>query len=183
MSDFIERQINVDLVKEAEKKGLKKCDIPINRIFNETTNDVSPAAKYIKVDTDEYYHLASDQYTVLSDQNILTEKGLKLFNETQEKYNRGEWKDILEPYGIMNSLSGFWSPDKSSKYYTDDEKYTCLNTRNNLKISGFSKKKNDCLTTSVVIFVTDNWCLTNSGSLYKLVKKLPIYEIFSLVKK
>lgn len=188
MSNFIKRQIDT-MAKFSQvslDRGEKECPILITRPFYIDANDESPAAKYVKSETLEYYHMASDQYTVqpYTDESsltdILTQEGLKLLNDTQELYDRSGWKDVLGKYGTEIANSGFWSPDKESRYYEND--CTCLNSWHNLLVTGYSQSLRHFITTSPIIFITTQWCLTKNGSLYKLEgEKLPIQEIYVLV--
>ena len=63
--------------------------------------------------------------------------------------------------------AGFWFKDPNSVFNSNDdnEMNGCLNIPNNITILGkMAKAENVC------VFITDQWCLTNSGSIYKLVK-------------
>ena len=193
MSNFIERELEAMLkVSKIYEENNNEDDnndatdenfiiiepkVIFRRPFMEDANDEAPAAKYIKPDTKEYYYLSSNQYTVrtgdestdLSD--ILTEEGKVLFDESQDKFKKGEYKDTFTEYCRDPGRSGFWSADESSKYFdANKEVRGCLNSWNNVRVTGISNKCNECMTTSPVIFITENWCLTRSGSLYKLDK-------------
>jgi len=135
--------------------------------------DDPPCAKYIKKDTKEYYELASFQHTISfnSSKEILSEAGLKLFNEAQEKYNRGEYKDVFIDYVKTFSNSGSWYSDSKSKYY-DPNALSVLNSWNDICVSGTWKSNGNKMTTTPVILITSEWCLTKNGSLYKLIDKL-----------
>ena len=190
MTNFIDREIDamVDMVEAAKRQGIDECCIPIiTRPFYEDANEVAPAAKYMKKDTEEYYYLASDQYTVrpcsegTDLMDILSPDGIKLYQTTQQRYERGEWKDSFDQYGLEMANSGFWSADKESQYYLSDKPHTYLNSWNNVNVVGYSEKIGAWITTSPAIFVTENWCLTKSGSLYKLNgEKLSIGTIMEL---
>ena len=192
MSNFIERQIDVivDLVDSAKQTGLDEYYIPITRPFNDDANDEAPVAKYIKKDREEYYRIASNQWSVrpidTDLMDILTPEGIAFYKEAEEKHHNGNHKDILSPYAFEKTKSGFWSPDKKSPYYvpnTNGEHWSCLNSWRNIVISGYSEKSKEWITTSPAIFVTDNWCLTYSGSLYQLGEKIDIVDAYTLMQK
>lgn len=192
MSNFLERQVDaiVDLVEGAQRDGLDEFYIPITRPFYEDANDEAPIAKYIKKNTEEYYWIASDQWTIRPENkdtdllDILTTAGLELHSQTQEKYDAGDWKDTLSTYALDRSKSGFWSPDKESPYYvpdTDGSHWTTLNSWNNIVVLGFSESRQKWLTTSAVILITNEWCLTRSGSLYKIGTKTTLGEAHNMI--
>ena len=170
MTNFINKEL--DVIKKLAEKG---SNIPIiTRPFHPDSNDTSPAAKYIKDDTIEYYYLGSDQYTVqVRDENInihdiLTDEGKNLFDKTVLRFSKNDYKDTFSTYITERSNSGFWSADTDSKYYKPEDPGTYLNSWNNISIRGLSDKNQVWLITSSVILLTNEWCLTRSGSLYKL---------------
>nr|QBK90087.1 MAG: hypothetical protein LCPAC101_03720 [Pithovirus LCPAC101] len=179
--NFKERELNV--VKKLDKED---NPILIIRPFMKDSNDESPVAKYIKTDTKEYYYLSSNQYTVILKNinlnDILTDEGQLLYNEYQNKFEQGDYKDTFINYCLVKCLSGFWSPNKTDKYYNNTD-CICLNTWNNINITGFSSKVEKYITTSPVIFLTNDWCLTKSGSLYKLIKEHNIEKIKTDIEK
>jgi len=174
MSNFIQKRL--DLLVEMAEHGINNgmSDIPIVMSLQEIGND-APSAMYINKDTKEYYYLATNQYTILpcNDNNndittILTDKGKELYSQSQQRYEKGEVKDTLTIYNINQENSGSWYSDTTSPFYNKEECRGCFNTWNNRTINGKSLAMNEWITTSVVIFITPEWCLTKSGNLYKL---------------
>jgi hypothetical protein len=134
--------------------------------------------KLLKPETEEFYRLASRQITVTpcGDNNysdILSEEGLIKFRDAETQFLKGDFKDTISNYMVEHSSAGFWFKDPNSHFNTidDSEMNGCLNAPNNITIIGkMSKVENILMRTNVCIFVTDQWCLTNSGSIYKLSK-------------
>jgi len=134
---------------------------------------------YVKTDTESYYGLCSEQVTIPKDENnsyesILNEEGLREFNRVQELVANNAFKNTFVKYRLARGNSGTWFNDKTSSFYKP-EYYSALNTFSNVLIEGVLQDMSDeeissdkVLTTSPVIFYTDNWCYTRSGSLYKL---------------
>ena len=112
--------------------------------------------------------------------DILTEEGIKLLNETNLNFSEGEYKDTFTKYAISRSISGFWSADQSSVYYDPDEPHTSLNSWTNISVQGWSQTRQCRLITSPVILITEEWCLTRSGSLYKLGQKVSLGQMYAM---
>ena len=147
------------------------------------------AKDYLKHETEEYYHAANGQHTVFPYNNtnlidILNDEGMKLYKETLMKVENNDFKDILLKYctdDICNS--GMWIADESSPFYElGKSHHVHLNSFNNIMVHGLSKSKELFLTTSPVIFITDDWCLTMSGSLYALKQKITMGELRKMMQ-
>lgn len=134
--------------------------------------------KLLKPETEEFYRLGSRQVTILpctesSYSDILSEEGLTKFRDAETKFINGNFKDTIFDYTIEHVSAGFWFKDPNSVFNSNDdnEMNGCLNVPNNITILGkMSKAENVLMRTNVCVFITDQWCLTNSGSIYKLVK-------------
>lgn len=139
----------------------------------------SLAHAYVKTDTEPYYGLCSEQVTIPKDKNnsydsILNEEGIKELNRIEELVANNVFKNTFIKYKLVQGNSGTWFNDKTSLFYKS-EYYSALNTFQNILVEGILQDMSDedissnkVLTTSPVIFYTDKWCVTRSGSLYKL---------------
>jgi hypothetical protein len=184
MSNFNEKHMNMlmELGKKVGNDG--KNEVPFLFTLNMDW-DVAPAALYIKKNTKEYYYLSSHQYTVPPRENIeeiLTDEGKVLYNQTQKQYERGEYKDVFHTYGIEYRTSGCWYCEEDSPFYSVDDCRGCLNARNNIVVTGRGGRIDDWITTSIIIFITPEWCLTKSGSLYKLCSEDNIFNISRMMR-
>ncbi len=150
-------------------------------VFTTAYNVPPPAAKYIKPDIEEYYLLPNMTYTIPrrggSYTGILNDEGLKLYTETLKRVKAGDFKDTVSRYQFIRSNSGYWEPNMSSPFFSKN--FILLNTFKNIQVSGLTEEiymkekhkpsdKRHYMSTSPVIFYTSDWCLTKSGSLYKL---------------
>lgn len=148
------------------------------------------AHQYVKPDTKEYYYITSDQITIPynslneSYETILSEKGLELLQNIKEKVEKGEFKDTFVKYRVDLENSGSWFGNASSPFYNPTDCKGCLNSWGNIVIRGYTQELLDNLhgnnpsysdltmKTSPVVFYTNQWCYTKSGSLYKLEEKI-----------
>lgn len=161
-------------------------------IVTESVPNENAAHKLLKKDTYEYYRVSTLQQTVvpLSDtvkyEDILNEHGKEKYYESQHKYDKGLVKAHFEDYALQYCTSGGWWKDDNSKHNNQDDKNIngILNCWNNIKIFGFlSGNDKEAICTSICVFITDNWCLTSSGSLYSLGNRCSLIEILSKIKK
>jgi hypothetical protein len=148
---------------------------------------------FLKPETQEYYLFSSYQYTVkaLPGNNlkdILSQEGLKLFDELNQQVHREEVvKHPLLNYKLSHSNSGPWESDQNSLWYSSPNNFEpeirgILNTFNNVCVQGNVAfvdsrwKIGEIVTTSPCVFIVeptateDGWCYTKSGSLYVLNK-------------
>ena len=145
------------------------------------------ARHLLREDTIEYRDAGSDQVTVRGQENtskyyatILNERGRTLFRKQQWRYARGEWIDTINQYCTILEDSGPMSPrmTRRSRYGPVDKgrpRQEGHDTENNICIKGFRDTDEDgnstslaTYTTSMIVFLTDEWALTRSGTLYKL---------------
>jgi len=139
----------------------------------------------LKPDSEEYFRVASQQISVYplpgsgrTYADILSAQGLALFQEAQRRYQENDVKDKAIRYSIQNEHSGSWfkpqdSPFSWINYEDEGEIKGMFNTRLNMCITGEMEKAKRMMTTSICVFITDEWCLTKSGSVYKLGEKVP----------
>lgn len=186
---------------EIGKRFADQPNIQHIHINKESAPKENPAHKLLKPDTNEYYRVSMFQQTVvpLCDQlkytDILNEYGLSKFQEAQQRYERNDVKGEFVYYTKQTSQSGSWFKDPTSRFNTpaEDNFGGVLNSWNNIVISGVffpidqSKPIDDSelipLTTSVCIFITDDWCLTHSNNIYKLQKQVSMLEMMNLQHK
>ncbi len=83
--------------------------------------------------------------------STLNPEGLKKFQVLEEKASHGDFKDTLSNIKYIPIRTGL----VFSKW-------------GNLSLGGVSQNRKQQVQTSLVIFVTDNWAYTQSGSLYRL---------------
>jgi hypothetical protein len=146
-------------------------------------HQINDAQKLLKPDSEEYFRVASHQITVYPLEgsgrtyaDILSAEGMKLFQQAQQRYDRNDIKDTAARYSIRRERSGSWfKPDKSHfkwvNYQDEGEINGMFNTWSNLTILGEMENMKCVMTTSSCVFITDEWCLTKSGSIYKLGTK------------
>jgi len=191
MTNFIKRQLDAlyEIHQQAQTMGHSESNVVFTRMMHPDVGDVAPATQYIKRDTEEYFHIANDQWSIIPRSNdtnltdILTEAGLELYHQAEAQFRNNQYKDVFVKYFPEQANSGFWSADTESPYYTEGESHTYLNSFNNTVVNGLSARKNVFITTSPVIFLTDNWCLTRSKSLYKLGDKISADDFYPLLSK
>ncbi|QKF93575.1 hypothetical protein QKU48_gp0117 [Fadolivirus algeromassiliense] len=144
----------------------------------------SLAHKYVKSDTEAYYNISSDQVTIPkfygTYEEILNEDGLTLLQSVKEKVAKGEFKDTFVKYKLERENSGSWFANQSSQFYDPSAMKGCFNSFYNVVICGYTQELLDTLDgelftrgtkfmqTSSILFYTDEWAYTKSGSLYKL---------------
>lgn len=132
-------------------------------------NNTAPAEKYMKKDTKEYYYLALEQITITRENiedhlDLLNSAGLELYYSTLK---RTDFRNTFQSYDLHPCNSGFWSSNASSAFFSSDECVATLNSYNNWQILG-TLTNGQNIVTSPIIFHTDTFCLTKSGSLYQL---------------
>ena len=100
---------------------------------------------------------------------FLNEDGMKLFQEAQDLYDRGDIKDTLSNVRIRFERSGMWIANKDSVYFQPkEEAATILCSWKNITIIATRESDSENIQTSIVVFLTSEWCSTVSGSVYKL---------------
>jgi hypothetical protein len=149
---------------------------PYVLFLRQYTCDVDPpAAKFMKLDTPEYYRLASDQCTILprngSYNDILNDFGHDYVSRIQRQFDAGCVKGHLDKFYLYFLNSGFWAPDKSSPYYSPND-IIGLNTFQNFRAVGTID--GTPITTSPIIFKTKQWIYTQSGSIYAVGQEVQL---------
>lgn len=96
---------------------------------------------------------------------VLNSVGESMYAAVLERARRGDFTGRLSPHLVIDVASGFWVPDKHSKYYNPQDAIH-LNAFNNKVIVG--DLGNRVVTTSIVVFLTEEFAYTQSGSLYAL---------------
>lgn len=181
--------INIDGVKYRQHPTFDGLLLGREKYYDDRDN--APVAKYVIKDTEHYAGISNDQYTVPRNDKgtydgILNADGIKLYEETIEKVKNGQFKDILYCYFFDRANSGIHKPDLRF----DSNPVTALNSFNNKVALGLTKQmqldqinvpkdEQKYLSTSSIIIYGKHkdlygefeWCLTRSGSLYKLVDK------------
>ncbi len=99
---------------------------------------------------------------------FLNEDGMKIFQEAQDRYNQGETKDTISNVGLRFVRAGMWVADKESKYFKPDGIGGIMCSWKNVIVIGKRESDSVDIQTSVVVFLTSEWCYTVSGSIYKL---------------
>lgn len=145
--------------------------------------DPPDAHKLLKPDSEEYFRVAAQQISVYPLEgsgrtyaDILSAEGMELFQQAQQRYDRNDIKDTATRYSIRHERSGSWFKPENSQFkwvnYQDEGEINgILNTWSNLTILGEMENMKCGMTTSCCVFITDEWCLTKSGSIYKLGTK------------
>lgn len=120
----------------------------------------APVVKYLKEGSYEPDMIATMQYTVPKNAS-LSEAGEKLLHETQERYDRGDFKMHCKYWDLDTSNSG-------RQIYSCGA--LCLNSFNNkvLIIPTMKNGERRYITTSPIVMYTTQWAVTSSGSLYSL---------------
>lgn len=142
---------------------------------------------------DEYARSSTDQYTVVPvggghhsfgvDRygttqdlvheycNILNERGYDTFVEARRRYHAGEIKDTLDEYAIRYQRSGYLAKPLWNWNWNEELDGKREEAWNNAVITGLATKRNEIMQTSICVFITKEWCLTISGSIYKLLNE------------
>ena len=131
---------------------------------------------YVKDTSKFYFQSTSGQRTIYSTEDekleeILNKEGIELYQKVLKKVENEEYKDTLQSLNIIHQNPGIWVPNESSPHYNPKEHQRHYSDLSNLVVMGFAINKGSNITTSTLIFLTNDWCYTFSGSLYKLEKK------------
>lgn len=132
----------------------------------------APCTKYLKEGTETYFYTASRQLTIHpydgSYEEILNEAGLERLREIEKLVATNSFKDVLDEWFFTRESSGTWTPDPSSPFYASQS--SSISTLDDMVVVGRKRSSPDSLpvTTSRILFYTDTWCYTISGSLYGL---------------
>jgi hypothetical protein len=127
--------------------------------------------KFVDPASKAYYLLANDQWTLPIDN--LTHDGTKIYNMLDTNFNSLAHGTIINHEHIITN-SGIWIANKESVYYNESDCGVALHTWNNISIRGeilddTPQNSNDnYIITSPVIFYGNDWCVTNTGSIYLL---------------
>jgi hypothetical protein len=148
----------------------------------------------LKSDSQEYYMFSSFQKTIVpinneednidtkvsSLENILSDKGMIVFEHAKTLAEMNHFKDEFIEYRFDRSNSGSWFGDEDSVWFDKQTLYEkgtkgSFNTWNNINIIGKTIKSGDkFISTSPCVFIVNGtkgnkgWCYTSSGSLYSL---------------
>lgn len=158
----------------------QSSNVLINPVIPGFMKDKTPLAKeLLKPGTKEMYETCELQHTVYSiDGNklssILNDAGVQLYATVLVKVNNQEFKDTISDYRLIERHSGMWVADQNSPFHDTSEEGCngCLNSWNNRAIHGYLTSMSKYVTTSPCIFITQDWCYTTSGSLYRLENKI-----------
>lgn len=137
---------------------------------------IFPASFYIKSHTPEEYSLSSQQYTVPQRDGdyiyTLNSHGWAQYTEAKHIAETSPTLNTIDDYFLAVTESGQWCPRPSSNYYDPSDTWH-MKTYNNIIVCGWitvgDTKK--IIGTSPCVFYTDTWCLTKSGTIYKLGRK------------
>ena len=151
----------------------------------------SMSHKYVKKDIREYYFLTDEQTTIPKNRygtydGILNDDGLAELQRIKQLVDSDQFKDTFVKYRFSPSNSGPWIPNKNSPYHTSENNMMALNSWNDEILLGLNKYMIDLMPreknlneadvtwikTSPILFFTDDWAYTKSGSLYKLKENL-----------
>ena len=98
-------------------------------------------------------------------ESILTPAGLIVYNDAKTKASKGDVKGVMEFYRFRDYVSDL---DKTNNIRFHGAPIEATITENGvLKPLWLS---NQCITSSLIVFFEDNWCMTSSGSVYILKK-------------
>jgi hypothetical protein len=168
--------------------------------YDNTQEYENEAHKLLRKDCEEYYRVSLRQVTVrplypknAPIESILSKEGLEKYNfVTKRAENTDNFKDEISEYALSSENSGSWFANSSSTFYDPDDLKGILNCLNNIVVYGWSKKHQQSISTSPVVFITPKpvegsdkfrWCITKSGSLYKLGKEFDIWEMHIMIEE
>ena len=136
------------------------------------------AKNYTKTFLHESLQLTDEQDTiprrVAEDySSLLNAKGLQLWREVNQKVLEGNYKATFGKYTLLPSQSGAYFPPgwtfrNDPSVEIPEEKVASLHTWNDLKIVTFDSNTKKFMESSPIIFYTNTWAYTRSGSLYRL---------------
>ena len=157
------------------KKELLQEKLGEKVVLTRTFSDLSPSYKYVKKNCKEFHYLANGQYTISKEDieeklDILTEEGMGLYKDALRRFSNGDVRGYFPSYDLLNMNSGFWENTKDD-YYDPSEFDAILNSFNNISVCGALEGEESKIVTSPVVFFTKDFCLTKSGSIYKLGNK------------
>lgn len=117
-----------------------------------------------------------DQNNLTNINNIIDQNIINEFNNISKLNN---YKNTFNKYSIQSVRTSIWKANSLHPYFEiyniNSPPLIHLNTFNNIVILGdtIDGKK---ITTNIVKYITDDWCYTISGSLYKLNNKVPLFD-------
>jgi len=130
-------------------------------------------AKYnLKYASKEYFYADTMQWTIpCTSLDVLTEKGIILYESILDKVHVGKFKDTVSDVIIKPSRSGSWFANENHPYYD-----TYINSNEvkgeicawNNRVAEFTSSNGEILTSSIIVMHTPDWIYTKSGSLYKI---------------
>lgn len=149
-------------------------------IFVRPTVEIPFASELIDPTTAEHYHLCSNQCTIrpkdsTTPLSILTESGRNIYEAALRDVEKENFKGRFVEYCVDYSNSGSWFEDVESQHYKENDPFSggcrgMFNTFQNIVITGIIDEMEKPIRTSSCIFFERElgWCLTKSGSLYRL---------------
>lgn len=173
-------------------------DVPAHPNISKTTiiydsNETyeTPAQKYLKVNTREYYQSSLFQTSVYplnleeTYEHILNDRGLQVYKQAQQNVNDKKFDSEFIDFAIQFSNSGGWFADEKSDFYDPDEQQGYINSFKDVTILGLRESDRQYITTSPCIFynLKEKWCLTQSGSLYKLNNEMSHLDMLTQIHK
>lgn len=139
------------------------------------------AMQLLKPGTEEHYRMSLGQITVFAYgdhklENILTEDGLALLQEIEDKVENKEHKDILTEARVKDRRTGSWTKDREHRYYKDNidacskESEMMMCSWDDKAIEGKNRDGVE-ITTSIIRLMNlrEGWVYTYTGSLYLVV--------------
>ncbi len=135
-----------------------------------------PHSKYLIIpDTETMYRLRNQQITIhpVSDSynDVLSTLGEQLYNQVVAITNSNIDLPVIYLYRMCLVNSGSWFANPSSPHGAEGD-LSMLNSWDNRAIEGLLEGSSKYIQTSIVVFYTDTFCLTKSGSIYLLKEKI-----------
>jgi hypothetical protein len=139
-------------------------------------NTQENAFTWIKPTTKQYYELPIGAITVQPiNHESLSDRGLDLYQQCLDRVKQNNFKDEIAEYYVEAQPSGSWFADEESPHYDPNGIRGMMNTFQNYNVIGMTTSGGPIQTSTCVFIKTDpddgvgtGWCLTRSGSLYKL---------------
>lgn len=136
------------------------------------TFPLAKARTYLIPRSDAYLDATTHQHTIQLPCANLNDQGRALLLDAQERYDRGDIRGVFLRYYIERASTGPWIREvgETRGYYGNDEVHVVWHTEHNRMVCG--ELENDesgkRTRTSYCVFITREWALTASGSIYKL---------------
>lgn len=125
------------------------------------------ARGFFRSDSHSAYQCPDAKYTIHpTEHGDLTDEGSEFLESILIAVNARAFKGVITNFTLVPSPSGAISHDRTSAYYKGE--YDEPNSWENRTVRGKTGEKD--IETSFVQFYGDDWALTMSGNLYKLIK-------------